>query len=118
MLRGLVRPLTRMYSGTSRPASVSSSPSHTSYVMGRTKLAVGLGGARLGAQILADAGHQATHLVGHRAHVDGLFAQDGQARVLAGRRDEQGLVEVFDDDLLHRPAVEAPTRSRGDAVHR
>src|SRR5687768_17086645 len=84
-LRGLVRPLTRMYSGTSRPADSSSSPSHTSCFMSGAKWAVGLcDGPCLGAEILADPGHQAAHLVGDGAHVDRLLAQDGQPGVLAG----------------------------------
>src|SRR2546421_12343303 len=120
MFRGLVRPLTRMYNGTSRPASAASSPSHTSYVMACARLAIGCqrGRARPGAEVVADTGHQAAHLIGNRSHVDGLFAEYGQAGVLSGSGNEQGLIVILGNDLLHRPAVEAPTSSGGDAIQR
>ena len=76
------------------------------------------GRARPGAEVVADTGHQAAHLIGNRSHVDGLFAEYGQAGVLSGSGNEQGLIVILGNDLLHRPAVEAPTSSGGDAVQR
>src|SRR5690242_12843280 len=60
--RGLVRPLTRTYNGTNRPAADSSSPSQMSNVIGQHTRP----GA--GAQVLPDPGDQPAHLVRHHAH--------------------------------------------------
>src|ERR1700754_1541552 len=86
--RGLVRPLTSTYSGTKRPAAASSSPSQASNAIGQHAR------PRRGAEVVADPGHQTAHLVGDHAHVDVLVAEHRETRVLAGRRDEQGVLAV------------------------